>query len=103
MSEQAKSFIERMLTGFFGGWTPTDKLAFVYFAAGIILTYTGKFDPKDLMTFAWGFLAGRSENGLYTLGMAGPGGTLQTYTMLGGQAAVIPTPQDGGNAKATDG
>jgi hypothetical protein len=69
MAEQAKTFIERMVTGFFGGWTPTDKLAFVYFMAGIILSYSGKFDPKDLMTFAWGFLAGRSEMGLQGMGM----------------------------------
>lgn len=66
---EAKTFIERMVTGFFGGWTPTDKLAFVYFMAGIILSYSGKFDPKDLMTFAWGFLAGRSEIGLQNMGM----------------------------------
>lgn len=97
MSEQAKSFVERMIVGFFGGWTPTDKLAFVYFVAGIILAYTGKFDPKDLMTFAWGFLAGRSEMGLQSMGMVGYGGTMQTYPMVGGQSAQIQSPLDAGN------
>ncbi len=94
MAEQARSFIERMVAGFFGGWTPTDKLAFVYFMAGIILSYSGKFDPKDLMTFAWGFLAGRSEIGLQSAGMSPCGGMIQTYPMLGGQQAVIPNPLD---------
>lgn len=90
MAEQAKTFIERMVTGFFGGWTPTDKLAFVYFMAGIILSYSGKFDPKDLMTFAWGFLAGRSEIGLQGAGMMPYGGMISTYPMLGNQQAAIP-------------
>ena len=97
MSEQAKSFIERMLVGCFGGWTPSDKLAFVYFFAGIILAYTGKFDPKDLMTFAWGFLAGRTENGLYGMGMSGYGGVVQTYPMVGGQSVQVSGPLDAGN------
>jgi hypothetical protein len=90
MAEQAKTFIERMVTGFFGGWTPTDKLAFVYFMAGIILSYSGKFDPKDLMTFAWGFLAGRSEIGLQGVGMMSYGGMIPTYPMLGSQQTAIP-------------
>lgn len=94
MAEQSRSFIERMVSGFFGGWTPTDKLAFVYFMAGIILSYSGKFDPKDLMTFAWGFLAGRSELGLSSAGMMPYGGMIQTYPMLGGEPVVLPNPLD---------
>lgn len=61
MSEASKSFVERILAGFFGGWTASDKLAFLYFMAGLGLVMANRIDAKELMSFAWGFLAGRSE------------------------------------------
>lgn len=60
MSEGVQAgFCERMLTGFFGGWEPADKLAFVFITTAFVFAAIGRIEVSRVLDYAFGFLSGR--------------------------------------------
>lgn len=63
--------VERLLTRFFDGWEPADKLAFLVIFAALVFSWTGKLDAVRVLDYAFGYLGGRGVGGSGVYG--GPG------------------------------
>jgi hypothetical protein len=90
MADSAQpGLVERLLTGFFAGWEPADKIAFCVIFAAFGYSFTGKLDAIRVLDYAFGYLGGRGVGGVGSYG--GYGSINSMY---------LPPVSDGGNVKA---
>lgn len=83
----APGCVERMLTGFFGGWEPADKLAFVFIVTAFAFAAIGRIEVSRVLDYAFGFLSGRGVGvSAYGMGWQPPSLGIGNVLLPGGTA-----------------